>query len=134
VAVYQIFSGKVVPMSKPWIILTWRYGKETPSPSAAELAQAMAELYHETLPGMTQGDYAEHGAASLRCGYDDGPMYILEANRLGDVTFEEWADQDYERELASSRRMRIVPEELALRLWICLAQGDIGHLRSQQWE
>jgi hypothetical protein len=121
-------------MSQPWVILTRRYGEDTRSPTAVQLAQAIAELYHETLPGMTEGDYGEHGAASLRYGYDDGPRYVLEANRLGEVTLEEWADQDYEHELAPPRLMRDVPEDQALQIWVWLAQGQIDRLRSQPWE
>ncbi|CEF49243.1 unnamed protein product [uncultured bacterium] len=128
------FGGRVNSMSRPWVILTRRYGGDTRSPSVAQLAEAIAELYHETLPGMTEGDYAEHGAASLRYAYDDGPMYVLEANRLREVRLEEWADQDYEQALTSPRRMREVSEDQALRLWIWLAEGEIDRVRSQSWE
>jgi hypothetical protein len=121
-------------MTQSWVILTRRYGGETRSPTAAQLSDAIAELYHETLPGMTEGDYAEHGAASLRYGYDDGPMYVLEVNRLREVTLEEWADQDYEAELAPPRRMCEVPQDQALRLWGWLAEGRVELVRSQPWE
>jgi hypothetical protein len=121
-------------MSEPWIILTRRFGGNTRSPTMAQLAEAIAELYHETLPGMTEGDYAEHGAASLRYGYDDGPMFVLEVDRIRQVTLEEWADQDYEQELVPPRRMQFVSEEQALRLWAWLAQGDIDRVRLQPWE
>ena len=121
-------------MSKPWVILARRYGGDTRNPTVAQLSEAVAELYHETLPGMNEGDYAEHGAASLRCGYDDGPMYVLEINRIREITLEEWADQDYEEELAPPRRMREVPEDQALRLWSWLAEGRIDRIRSQPWE
>jgi hypothetical protein len=121
-------------MSQPWVILTRRYGGDTRSPSVAQVAEAVAELYHETLPGMTEGDYAEHAAASLRYGYDDGPMYILEISRLREVRLEEWADQDYEEELAPPRRMREVQQVQALRLWSWLAEGQIDRVRSQPWE
>jgi len=121
-------------MSQPWVILARRYGGDTRSPTVAQLAEAIAELYHETLPGMTEGDYAEHGAASLRYGYDDGPMYVLEVNRLREVTLEEWADQDYEQELGPPRRMREVSEGQALQLWSWLAEGQIDRVRLQPWE
>ena len=121
-------------MSQPWVILTRRYGGDTRSPTVPQLSEAVAELYHETLPGMTERDYAEHGAASLRYGYDDGPMYVLEVSRLREVALEEWADQDYGQELAPPRRMREVPEDLALRLWSGLADGQIDGVRSQPWE
>lgn len=120
-------------MSEPWAILTRRYGEDIRSPTVAQLAVAVAELYHETLPGMTEGDYAEHGAASLRCGFDDGPMYILEVNRLREVRLEEWADQDFEKELAPPRTMHDVQEDEALLLWGWLAEGRIDQVRSQPW-
>jgi hypothetical protein len=121
-------------MSRPSVILTRRYGSDTRSPTAAHLAEAIAELYHETLPGMTEGDYAEHGAACLRYGYDDGPMYTLEISRLREAHFEEWADQDYEQELCPPRTMHDVSGEHALRIWSWLAEGQIDHLRSQAWD
>jgi hypothetical protein len=121
-------------MSQPWVILTRRYGGDTRNPTVSQLAEAIAELYHETLPGMTEGDYAEHGAALLRCGYDNGPMYVLEVNRLREVTLQEWVDQDYEQALAPVRTMRGVPEDQALRLWGWLAYAQIDRVRSQPWE
>lgn len=121
-------------MSEPWVILTRRYGSDTRSPTAAQLAEAVAELYHETLPGVTEGDYAEHGAASLRYGYDDGPMYVLEISRLREVRLEAWADQDFEQELGPPRTMHQVLEDHALRLWSWLAEGQIDRVRSQPWK
>jgi len=121
-------------MSQPWVILTTRYGGGTRNPTAAQLSQAIAELYHETLPGMTDDDYAEHGAAFLEFGFDDGPMFVIAVDRLGTVAFEEWADQDYRRELVPPRKRHEVPEEEALRLWNWLADGEIDRLRSQPWD
>lgn len=121
-------------MSQAWVILTRRYGGDTSSPTAADLASAIAELYHEDQPGLTEDDYAEHGAASLRYGYDDGPMYVLEVSRLHEVTLEEWADQDYEEELAPPRTLRNVSQEQATQLWSWLAAGQIDRVRSQPWE
>jgi hypothetical protein len=83
---------------------------------------------------MTEGDYAEHCAASLRFGFDDGPMFVIAVDRLGTVAFEEWADQDYERELVPPRQRNEVPEEQALRLWNWLADGEIDRLRYHLWD
>jgi hypothetical protein len=121
-------------MTQPWVILTRRTGQDVRSPTPAQLAEAIAELYHETLPWMTEEGYAEHGAAFLRLGWDDGPMYVLEVNRLRDATFEEWADQDYEHELAPPRTMRKVAEQAALRLWTWLAEAQVDRVRSQPWD
>jgi hypothetical protein len=121
-------------VSEPWVILTPRYGSDIQNPTATQLAEAVAELYHETLPNMTEGDYAEHGAASLRYGYDDGPMYLLEVNRIRNVRFEEWADQGFEQEQAPPRIMKDVAEVQALRLWTLLVEGLFDQVRSQPWD
>jgi hypothetical protein len=128
------FGSEVVLMNEPWVILTRRYGNDTRNPTPSQLAEAIAELYHETLPDMTESDYAEHRSASLRYGCDDGPMFVLEVSRLHQVTLEEWADQDYGQQLAPPRRMQGISEERALRLWTSLAQGDIERVRSEPWE
>lgn len=121
-------------MYEPWVILTRRYGEDVRSPTTQQLADAVSEVYHETIPGMTLAFYAEHGSALLRYGYDEGPMFVLYVDRLHQVVFEEWADQDYEVELAPARKMRDVSEVLACELLGWLADGQIDWLRSQHWE
>lgn len=121
-------------MSEAWVILRERYGDETSAPTQGQLTRAVAELYHETLSGMLEGDYEEHGTAALRYGFDDGPMYVLEINRRGECRFEEWADQDFEQELAAPRFLHNVSEGQALRLWRWLARGEIDQLRSGPWQ
>jgi hypothetical protein len=69
-------------MSEPWSYHLFRYGDEISAPSVEQVRAAVSELYHENIPGMAEGD-DEHGAASLRYGYDDGPMYVLEITRHG---------------------------------------------------
>lgn len=120
-------------MDEPWVILTRRYGGEVRNPTAEELARAIEELYVENLPGMTEVDYEEHGAASLRYGFDDGPMYVLEVSRGGVVALEEWADQDYQTPLSPPRLMASVPPARALELWRWLAKGAIDRVRCQHW-
>jgi hypothetical protein len=60
-------------------------------------------------------------------------MFVLTVRRHGVVTFEEFADQDFERELQPLRMMRNVPESHALQLGTWLAQGDVERVRSQVW-
>ena len=119
----------VIVMATAWVILECRYGTSVRNPTAPELAAAIAELYHEDLPGMTQADYEEHGAASLRYGFDDGPMFVISVTRGGVVTFEEWADQDYEQELHPPRVSKSFSEQQALELWKCLGRGEIDVVR-----
>ncbi len=111
-------------MSNPWCYLLFRYGEERGAPTSGEVAAAVKELYEERLPGMTEGDYEEHGAASLRYGYDEGPMYVLEITRHGTARWEEWADQDYEIELCPMIEVKSLPREKAVLLWEQLAAGE----------
>jgi hypothetical protein len=120
-------------MDEPWLILSRRYGGDVRNPTAGELALAIEEQYVENLPGMTEADYEEHGAASLRYGFDDGPMYVLEVSRGGAVTLEEWADQDYQTALSPRRSMASVPAGRALELWRWLAEGAIDKVRHEPW-
>jgi hypothetical protein len=118
---------------EPWVILTERYGSDSSAPTSADLARAIEEIYVESLPGMAEAHYEEHGAAWIRYGYDDGPMYVLEVTRAGLVRFEEWADQDYEWPLSPTKEMTSVPKEAALQLWRWLANGDLEKVRGQDW-
>ena len=120
-------------MDQPWVILEMRYGGDIDDPTPGDLARAIRELYVEDLPGMTEGDYEEHGAAFLRHGFDDGPMSVLHVTRGGIVTFEEWADQDYNVRLAPARVMTSVPPQLALELWSLLAGGRTEQVRDHPW-
>lgn len=120
-------------MGQPWTILTTRYGEDCTSPSAENRLAAIAELYHENLPDMNDSDYKEHPSAWLRIGYDNGPMYVIHINRHGEATFEEWADQDFDKELAPPRRMAGISEQLPFQLWAWLAEGNLESIRSQPW-
>jgi hypothetical protein len=64
-------------MCEPWVILMRRYGEETENPTPTQLAEAIAELYHETLPGMCEGDYAEHGPPSCNSDTMTGQCSFL---------------------------------------------------------
>ncbi len=121
-------------MNKPWVILVRRYGGDIRDPSPEQLALAIHEIYVEDLPGMTEADYEEHGAATLRHGFDEGPVYDLCVSRGGTITLEEWADQDYETPLHPERQMRSVPPEMALNLWRLLAEGSLETVHAQSWE
>jgi hypothetical protein len=65
-------------MSQPWVILTRRYGGDIRSPTPAQLADAITELYHGTLPGMRDDDDAEHGAAHRLADFHQRPQVCEE--------------------------------------------------------
>jgi hypothetical protein len=99
-------------------------------PTRDEILAAVKELYDENLPGMTESDYEEHGASSLRYGYDEGPMYVVEITWYGTARLEEWADQDYEMKLCPMKEVKALPQEKAVLLWEHLAAGEIEAVRS----
>lgn len=117
-------------MSNPWCHLLHRYGENTAMPTRDDLRAVVRELYEENLPGMTEADHEEHGTASLRYGYDEGPMYVLEISRHGNARWEEWADPDYEVELCPVKEAKLLPQEKALLLWEQLSEGKIELVRS----
>jgi hypothetical protein len=117
-----------------WVVLTSRYGGDTRNPSAEQLRRALADVYHENDPSMTEGDYAEHPNAWLRYGLDDGPMYVLNVYRGGGVYLAQWADSDYERELESESVRINVSESEALQLWELLAAGQINEIKGRGWD
>ena len=117
-----------------WVILTRRYGGDRRDPSTEELAAAIRELFVEDLPGITEADYVEHGDASLRYGFDEGPMYVVAIDRLGNATFEEWADQNYETELAPARTLHLTSQDDAVQLWTLLTTGNVDAIRRLRWD
>jgi hypothetical protein len=118
------------PAPTPWVILSCRYGADIRQPSGEDLASALADVFHENLPSMTEGDYAAHPCASIRYGFDAGPMHVLEVRRGGRVQFSQWADQDYETELEPEMAIDGVGENEALRLWKLLAGGQIDAVKT----
>jgi hypothetical protein len=117
-----------------WVILTSRYGGDTREPSVDQLHRALAEVYHESDPSMTEGDYAEHPNAWLRYGSDDGPMYVLNVYRSATVYFSQWSDPDYESELEPEVERVKVSESEARHLWELLASGKIDEIKASGWD
>ena len=79
---------------------------------------------------MTEDDYAAHPEASLRFGFDSGPMYVLSMNRRGNATFEVWRDQDYEVEAKPPRGLANLGHAKAVELWGLLASGNVLQLEA----
>jgi hypothetical protein len=114
--------------SSAWTILTKRYGEDIHQPSDVVLADAANELFVENIVGMTEADYAEHPSAWLRHGFDNGPVFVVEASRKGDVFLFKYADQDDADPVAESAIHGVSQEQL-LSLWRLLAQGDVEQIR-----
>jgi hypothetical protein len=116
-----------------FFILGTRFGGDIRDPSDAELESALHDIYDEDHPHLTEDDYAEHPDASVRFGDDSGPMFVVTANRKGRIEFFQWADADYEQELAPPGHLKDVPFENALRLWRTARRGEIASLRQEPW-
>jgi hypothetical protein len=116
-------------MTQAWVVLTGSDGRDIASPSASQLAAALAELYQ----GAGRAPDHEPEPAVLRFGYDDGLMYELEVGHGGNVKFEEWSDSDREIALASPKTMSALTVDQASQLWTWLAQRQVAKIRSQPW-
>jgi hypothetical protein len=116
-------------MTQAWLILTGPDGRDVASPSEAQLAAALADVY----AGRAHAADGSPGAAVLKFGYDDGLMYQLEVGAGGAVRYEEWSDRDCEIALAEPRRM-LAGQDEALQLWKWLAQRQVARIRQQDWQ
>jgi len=114
--------------SSAWVILTRRYGEDVRQPSEDDLTQAVNELFNENYKAMTETDYAEHPNAWVRYGFDEGPMFVIEANRDKTVTLLKYADQD-DVEAIAKYTVRDKSGENILSLWKLLAKGEIEEIR-----
>jgi hypothetical protein len=118
----------------PWVILSSRYGGDTREPTVDQLRRALTDVYNESEPSMTEGDYAEHPNASLSYGFDDGPMYVLNVYRSRTVYFSQWTDPDYGSELAPEAEKTNVSESEVRELWELLAAGQIDRIKEWGWD
>jgi len=116
-------------MTEAWTFLLTGSGAEISTPKAAQLTEAIAEVYQEPLPAMTDADVSNHGGIALRSGHDEGPMYVLSIARGGLATWEEWADQGYEAELCPARECEL-SEQQAFKLMSQILLGNIDRVRS----
>jgi hypothetical protein len=73
----------------------------------------------------------EHPNAWLRVGSDDGPMFVVDVYSSRRIVFEQWADADFDNQLAPEIILSDVQLELAMGLWRSLRNRDIEAVRLQ---
>lgn len=112
-----------------WCNLNTRYGGGSDNPCHDDLVNAARELYDENITGMHEGDYAEHPNAWLTLGYDNGPMYVIDAYRKGMVILSKFNDQDDDEPVAESREEK-VSEDTLVEVWTWLLERDIERIRA----
>ena len=117
-------------MGPPWIILSGRFGDSIRDPTAAQLTQALREVYGDDPPDPADDD---PGAAHLRIGTADGREYVIEVAPGGLATFEVYADRDDGTPPDPPATMTAVPPGLMLELWALLARGDLAAVRRHPW-
>ncbi len=116
-------------MTKAWTYLLTGSGTEISTPKAAQLTEAIAEMYQELLPEMSASDASAPASIALRSGHDLGPMYVLSIARGGLATWEEWANQEYEAELCPAREQDL-SEQQAFKLMSHILSGNIDRVRA----
>lgn len=116
-------------MNTTWTILTGRFGSDVRNPCKDDLRYALAQLYYETDPGISLAAYETHPDARLRWGQDNGPLFVLTVDRYGRMTFEQWADLNFEQIIAPPSHRDNVSVDDALLFWKMLIAGDIPDLQ-----
>ncbi|MDH4611358.1 hypothetical protein [Pseudomonas sp. BN102] len=100
-------------------------GEDIPSPTDEQLQATLKDVFSSS--------DGEHPNAWLCLGQDAGPMFILDIYSSGLVVFGQWADPDYEEELAPESRLNGVSFEVASMLWQALRSGDLATIQKQPW-
>jgi hypothetical protein len=108
-------------MANQWCVLTTRMGADVREPTYADLRAALEDVF-------TSVD-DEHPNTSLRLGADTGPMFVLSVYSSKRVVFEQWADADFDVELAPPIILTDVRQEVSVMLWQALRNGDIDAVR-----
>lgn len=106
-------------------ILTTRYGRDIPDPTSDDLQMALNEVFS------LEDD--EHPNSWLRYGSDSGQMFILDVYQSGRIIFTQWADTDYEAELAAPEQLEHISHQSVLTLWQALQRGDMDCIRAEAW-
>ena len=120
-------------MSESFLILSRRFGDDIFAPSDSDLEDALRQVFIEDDPQLTEADYEELRGAFLRFGTVEGPMFVVYVHRLGHVMLEQWADAEYEQELAGALHLHRVTFDDALRLWKLARDRNISDLRQESW-
>jgi len=111
--------------SQAWCVLTGRYGHTTLSPTDARLIQAANDLYGASLADVSEQDSQ---VACLRFGWDEGPVFVIEATSAKKVALEKYADSYCER-IVSKVLLPNVTEQELVELWQALAMGNIDWVK-----
>jgi hypothetical protein len=112
-------------MSEPWFILTKRFGADVRNPSFVDLQSAVQEV--------VDFENMEHTNTFIRFGVDAGPMYVLTYNTSRRLSFEQWADQDFESELQPPTHLVNVSPVEAASVMQELGAGHIDLVKRRAW-
>lgn|SRR5262249_10816967 len=91
-----------------WIKLTTRMGKCVPSPTVADLKQALADVF--------SSEDDEHPDCWIECGSEFKPLHVLSFLSNGRGSYVKYADMDMREEL-EVRDIVVDNVEEALRTW-----------------
>jgi len=116
-------SGEGDALPNPWCILTTRMGADIREPTDAQLRAALEDVF--------ASDDDEHPNACLRLGSDGGPMFVLDVYGAQRILFEQWADADFDDELAPPTVLKDVQLDVAMTLWRALRDRDIAAVRGK---
>ncbi|VTU22409.1 MULTISPECIES: hypothetical protein [unclassified Variovorax] len=121
-------------MSGSLFVLTTAAGRAIRNPIDEDLRRALDEVFQVPAPSDDAAEPAALPSTWLRYEQRPGVTLVLEVYPGGTVTFDQWADAHYARELAPPARLGRISFSHALALWRALRAGDVGAVRCEAWE
>lgn len=97
-----------------WIRVTRVFGQSIRKPSAADMRNAIGELFSDA--------DKDHPDAWIECGSEGGPLYCLSIFSSGYAVYTKYSDADMTEEI-EAKNISPVDANIAFVLWENLANG-----------
>jgi hypothetical protein len=115
-------------------VLTTIAGRAIRNPIDEDLRRALDAVFQLSPPSDEAPATAPLPSAWLRYEQRPGVTLVLEVYPGGTMTFGQWEDAHYAREIAPSARLASISFSHALALWRALRAGDVAAVRAEAWE
>jgi hypothetical protein len=121
-------------MSGSLFVLTTVSGRAIRNPIDEDLRRALDDVFQLAPPTDEAPATARLPSAWLRYEQRPGVTLVLEIYPGGTISFDQWADAHYAREIAPSARLVATSFSHALALWRALRAGDVAAVRAEAWK
>jgi len=117
-------------------VLTTVSGRSIRNPIDEDLRRALDDVFQLSPPAdeALATPTPRLPSAWLRYEQRPGITLVLEVYPGGTISFDQWEDAHYAREIAPSARLTGISFSHALALWRALRAGDVAAVRAENWE